>query len=195
MVGRIERTGFDQESFGKELGIDGLTNDKLILMLEALVKNISHKITFQNCGDIIAQLDLDFSWSFELKKQEPEMSITFLCKLNCQQFVNNTYLQYEINQFKHVLDAKDSYVKFLELNFKQTHGEQLIRQYKKNNKEVLRFITTFDQKEWEQEVKAGFQKQRYQNQSLEDVIRRDIEKAVATTWPDFQASFQWYTHY
>ncbi|CCG25226.1 hypothetical protein CORT_0H01100 [Candida orthopsilosis Co 90-125] len=163
-----------------DLGIDELTEEKLVLLLETLVRNIPEKVQFQVGSDIIAQLDLDFSWRFELKDQPPEMTIQFLSKFNFQQFMNNSYLQYKIRQLKSILNAKESYAKFLELNFKQTHGEELIKQYKRNNKGVIHLITDFDSKKWEAEVKVEYMKQRKLNP--EDLVKRDIENAVATTW-------------
>lgn len=173
----------DRQSISKkasDLGIDELTDEKLILVLKTLVKNIPEKVQFQVSSGIIAQLDLDFSWRFELKDQPPEITIQFLSKFNFQQFTNNSYLQYEIHQLKSILDAKESYAKFLELNFKQTHGEELIKQYKRNHKGVIHFITDFDLKKWEAEVKVEYMKQRKLNS--EDLVKRDIENAVATTW-------------
>ncbi|CAK9685159.1 unnamed protein product [Candida parapsilosis] len=172
----------DKQSLSKkasDLGIDSLSDEKLVLVLDTLAKNIPQKITFVDGPSLIAQFNLDFTWKFELKKQQPEVTIEFLCKLNFQQFANTSYLSYEIEQLKSISEAKESYAKFLELNFKQTHGEQLIKQYKKNNKEVLHLIGDFDQKRWEKKVREDYKRHRLQDL---DSVKHDIEIAITTTW-------------
>lgn len=163
-----------------DLGIDGLTDEKLILVLDTLVDCIPGKVQFKSGTGVVAHFDLDFSWRFNLLNQPPETSIKFLAKLNFQQFSNISYLRYEIDQLKCILEAKESFAKFLELNFKQTHGEQLIKQYKKNNKEVLHYITDFDQSHWENKIKEEYVKLRKEN--CENVAKFDLENAIATTW-------------
>ncbi|KAI5956041.1 hypothetical protein KGF57_003527 [Candida theae] len=175
----------DREDLSKrarELGIDGLTDEKLRLILDTLVKGIPNKVNFKQNSELVhAQVDLDFAWKFQLQGQPPETVIQFLSKLNFQQFSNISYLRYEIGQLKHVLEAKESYSRFLELNFKQAHGESLIKQYKKNNKEVIHLITNFNKQKWENEIKEEYLKSRQQDAKAANKL--NLENAIACNFP------------
>ncbi|KAI5949587.1 hypothetical protein KGF54_005464 [Candida jiufengensis] len=163
----------------RELGLEGLNDNRLIDLFKTIDENIPQKLDFELEADqsITASVDFGLKWSFKLVVNDPQQSINFLTKLNFQNFANLSHLQYQNEKLKENLGVKDAYIRFLELNFKHSHGDDAMVKYKKNNNAVVNSIEKFDPVEWERRVNKEYAKERSKLPNKKN-WRLDVENSI-----------------
>lgn len=166
------------------IGLEDLTDSTLIHLLNELKKDIRNNIQFeQKNGHIIAQADGQPQWKFSLLQQDHSRTIQFLAKLNYQQFANMSYLKFQVDNLKEIISVKDQYARFLATNFKQSHGMELIDNYKRNNRSESESIEKFNPHRWNKKCAIDYRHLRSSKKiSNEDELKKNISLAVEEPW-------------
>lgn len=138
-----------------EYGIEDLNEKRTLELFELLDKGIQDGIDVQKSetaqDELIFNTTLHLPWTFNLTKSSSEKTIQFFAQLNFQQFSNHRYLQEQLHHLKLVVAVKDTYIKFLYENLKQSHGLDLIDKFKKNNKLNRKYFTAFEVDSWQKD--------------------------------------------
>lgn len=173
-----------------KLGFEDASSRELTQLIKLLSEGVTHedKLSFvqQNQENITCELKLDeINWSFKLTRQKQDIMIEFLAKLNYQQFANHSYLLHLINHLENVILIKDTYIRFLVENFKQSHGLELINNYKRMNKTDIEAIEKFDIPRWEKRNAISYRKSQssHKKKPTQQELTKIISNAVnSTSW-------------
>ncbi|EGW30095.1 uncharacterized protein SPAPADRAFT_144617 [Spathaspora passalidarum NRRL Y-27907] len=169
-----------------ENGLEDVTNECMANLLCALEESVSNKdnLSFTQADNVIeCKLTGEFNWTFTLTKRSPEQTVTFLSQLNYQQFSNNVYLTHQINNLQKIIAVKDTFIKFLTENFKQTHGLDLINKYKRMNKQDIEAIEQFNKIRWSKASAIEYRKVRTSKKRSEmEELSKNINEAIGNSW-------------
>ncbi|KAG2734185.1 hypothetical protein G9P44_002191 [Scheffersomyces stipitis] len=180
-IQRLEGSSFLQVA--SSYGFEDLSPSRIRVLFELMEQSIydtdTVKFRFEP-GDSICSVSIgskDINWDFSLVAQDQRDSVRFLSSLNYQQFANHKYLLYAIEDLKKTIEVKDTYIRFLTENFKQSHGTELLSKYKKNNRNDTKYITKFNDEKWQQCIDLAYKKNR--NSSPPDRrSKQDIEASI-----------------
>lgn len=166
------------------IGLEDLKETDLIHLLHELKNDVHDNITFEQKDDnIIVQTSGQPQWKFSLIQQDDIRTIQFLAKLNYQQFATMNFLKYQIEDLKDIISVKDQYSRFLATNFKQSHGMELINNYKKINRSDLESIERFNPSRWEKKSSIDYRTLRSNNKkSNDEELNKNITLAVENPW-------------
>ncbi|RLV92457.1 hypothetical protein JA1_003175 [Spathaspora sp. JA1] len=178
----------------EEHGLEDLTNEGMVKLLTSIEECfLEKKLSITETDDtLLCSLPGTVSsvfWKFKLVKQSPDKTIEFLAALNYQQFSNHAYLQQQINSLIEIIGVKDTFIRFLVENFKQSHGLELINKYKRMNKEDLHAIEQFNTSRWEKVNANEYRKLRTKRKTNEQEELNNIIKQVAGDQWKFANSF------
>ncbi|KAI3405146.2 hypothetical protein KGF56_002102 [Candida oxycetoniae] len=168
----------------KSLGIDEVNNKVLAELVNAIEPQMASRLSFDQKGPIIlVKVDIGVNWTFDLQELSPTETIEFLAKLNYQQFANTCFLNFQICKLKSIIDVKDSYARFVATNFEQSHGNHLLKTYRKNNIGDAESIDTFDQSEWQEKATNEYRKKRLDAKfSRNQILDKNIDVAISIPW-------------
>ncbi|KAI5960758.1 uncharacterized protein KGF55_004328 [Candida pseudojiufengensis] len=176
---------YDKDALIKEsrgLGLEGLNDQRLRDLFKTINENIPSNIKFEKSNDNLnASVDFGLKWIFKLSLLDPKETTTFLIKLNFQNYANVNYSQYQIEKLKDDLKVKDAYIRFLELNFKLSNGDEAILKYKKNNKALVNSLEKFNEDEWESNLNKEYANQK-SKLSTKSNWKNDLENAISNDW-------------
>ncbi|RCK66038.1 hypothetical protein Cantr_01713 [Candida viswanathii] len=166
------------------IGLEDLSDGDLVHLLRGLNEDVRSNITFERKDNhIIAATNGQPQWKFSLIKQDDARTVRFLAKLNYQQFANRNFLKYQIDNLKDIIAVKDQYARFLATNFKQSHGMELINNYKRINSSDLESIERFNALRWEEKSAIDYRSLRSRKRgSNEDELKKDISMGVEEPW-------------
>lgn len=158
----------------RSIGIEDMSDVELGELVNDISRYIPEKMEFKQDGiNVIAETVGDIQWVFNLSRQSQEQTIGFLYKLNYQQFENICFMKFQVDNLKEVISVKDQYSRFLATNFKQSHGMDMINNYKKNNRSDIEFIERFDERKWEKKIVFQYRNNKYG-------LKSNIETAIKT---------------
>ncbi|KGR05481.1 hypothetical protein MG3_05050 [Candida albicans P78048] len=166
----------------KTIGIEDMSDDDLVELINDISRYIPEKMVFeQDDVNVRARTIGDIEWRFNLSRQNQEQTIEFLYKLNYQQFENICFMKFQVDSLKEIISVKDQYSRFLATNFKQSHGMDMINNYKKNNQSDIEFIERFSPKKWDKKVVSQYRNlQSKNNRSSINGLKICIETAINT---------------
>ncbi|RCK65321.1 hypothetical protein Cantr_01207 [Candida viswanathii] len=181
-VQELDKQGFTTAA--DSVGFEDVSDADLVDLLKAISEDVVDNIEFGPQGDhIIAVTRAQITWKFSLVKQDASRTVLFLARLNYQQFANMSFLKYQVESLKDVISVKDQYARFLATNFKQSHGTELIDNYKRNNRSDLEAIEKFNALRWDKRSSIEYRKMRSKRRGLNDEeLDRNIAVAVKEPW-------------
>lgn len=138
-------------------GFEDLTPENMQYLLEVLTTTIESKdITFKNKDAMFLGLvnDKSVDWEFEFT---PHDGKEILCKFSLQQMSTMSYLSFKYDKLVQLVSHKDHYIKYLTENYKSINGDELIKRYYKNNKNLNHeLLNKFDETLWTEDINKDF---------------------------------------
>ncbi|KAG7660602.1 uncharacterized protein J8A68_005868 [[Candida] subhashii] len=180
-------------------GFEDASMGDLVSLINITSKGVSQEesLSFRKSDDndelIECELKLDeINWVFKLQKSNQEELIQFLSRLNYQQFSNHSFLLHQIQDLKHVIGIKDTFIRFLVENFKQSHGLELINNYKRINRTDIESIERFNPERWERGNAISYKKSRssMKKKSNEDELINNIDTSIKGCWKFANSFYQ-----
>ena len=171
----------------KDLGVDELSPSTLSELLQSMENNVVAEclsFTYNVALDVfIASMEIELHWAFELKKLNLQNTISFFTKLNFQHSNNSDFLMFQVKQLKTLIEAKDSYNRFLVMNFKQSHGDEQIKRYWFNHKEDVDAIKQYEDLEWETYISKAYRERKMNmDKSEEQLCNIAIDIVISPNW-------------
>lgn len=136
-------------------GLERLTDSQVVDLLKSLKSAINDlkEIPLEGFDSKNGSMKLtirieELSWPFELLKRTDNESVQFLAALNFQQFSIQNSLNYKVADLQRIMKKKDYFIKFLSENFKSSHGDELIRKFRKNHHSDIESLDPFNEEKW-----------------------------------------------
>ncbi|CAK9442038.1 uncharacterized protein LODBEIA_P58240 [Lodderomyces beijingensis] len=183
------------EGKAKRISIDDSGHATLLELLRSINKEIPHRLKFTISTEcIVVDVPIGLDWKFELEQLQPAETINFLTELTYQQFAHSSYLNYKLQGLKSVVGAKDSYIRFLTMNFKQSHGDQAMKKYRLNHDDEAEGIDQFESDKWENRMRKEYRHVlESSGRSKHQQLGQIVQDAVSNDWDFANSVYQ--SHY